>query len=168
MIEAIKKRRSIRKYKNKPVEDEKIKEILKAAMFAPTAMNLREWRFVVVKNKEIIRQLSKSTMHSSFSSGANVVIVVCGDESISPKWWQIDCAIAAENIYLEAQNQGLGSCMIQIYQPNSNKAEDFVRGILKLKKNIRVLCLMAIGYPDEQKNEHNDKEFEKSKVTWIE
>jgi len=111
MIEEIKKRRSIRKYKDKEVEREKIDEILKAGMFAPSGCGSRSWQFILVKDEEKKRELSKMKRSSWFCAEANLVLVVCSEKD---SLWIENCAISAENICLEATRQGLGSCIIQV------------------------------------------------------
>jgi len=168
MLEIIRKRRSIRNYLAKDVEEEKIAEILKAAMFSPSAMHRRPWEFVVVKDPEIRKKLSRATNWSSFASGAPVMIIVVADEQKSREWLE-DASIVAEHIYLEATNQGLGSCWIQIRdskRPDGSNTEDYVRSLLGIPANFRVVCLMPIGYPAEQLPEHQNSEFEKRKIHW--
>jgi nitroreductase len=166
MLESIKKRRSIRKFKKKEVEQEKLNEILKAAMYSPSASHRRPWEFIVVKDQELKNKLSKTTPWSGFVKDAPVVLVITGYEEDSHLWIE-DCSIAAEAIYLEAQNQGLGTCFCQILEPKTlslKDSEEYVKKLLNVPKNIRILCLMPIGYPDEEKPEHNEKEFDKNKI----
>lgn len=166
MLEVIKKRRSIRKYLDKPVEKEKIEEILKAVMFSPSAMHRRPWEFVVIEDKELKEQLSQATPWGDFAAKAPAIIIVLGDGKLSPRWLE-DCSITGAYIYLEAENQGLGTCWNQIYEsktPSGQDSEKYVRKLLKIPASFRVLALFPIGYPAERKEEHKDKEFEKKKV----
>ncbi|MEM5793773.1 MAG: nitroreductase family protein [Candidatus Aenigmatarchaeota archaeon] len=167
MLEVIKKRRSIRKFQKKEVEKEKLEEILKAAMYAPSAMHRRPWEFIVVKDKETKEKLSKATPFCYFVKDAPVVLVIAAKSGILSKFWVEDCAIAAENIYLEATNQGLGTCFCQIMGGKTvflRDSEEYVREVIKAPKSVRILGLMPIGYPAEKKPEHTEKEFEKKKV----
>lgn len=166
MLKVIKKRRSYRKYQSKEVEEEKLNEILKTAMFSPSAKNRRPWEFVVIKNPETKERLSRSTIYSSFVKDAPVVLVICADETKSARWVE-DCSILAENIYLEVTNQSLGTCFIQIREtktPSYQSGEEYVREVIKAPKHIRILCLMPLGYPDEKKEEHHEAEFEEEKI----
>lgn len=168
MLEIIKKRRSIRKYQPKPVEDGKLNEILKAAMFAPSSMHRRPWEFIIVKDKPTKEKLSQATPYASFAKKAPLVLILCANQTSDPRWVE-DLSIAAAHIYLEATNQGLGTCFIQIRDaktPGGEGAEEYVRNLIKVPKRIRVLCLMPLGYPAEQKEEHSDLEFEKEKIHW--
>ncbi|MEM5836630.1 MAG: nitroreductase family protein [Candidatus Aenigmatarchaeota archaeon] len=167
MLEVIRKRRSIRKFKNKEVEEKKLKEILKAAMFAPSAMHLRPWEIVVVKNKETKEKLAKSTPFCGFVKDAPVVLVICAKPSFLSKFWVEDCSMLAENIYLEATNQGLGTCFCQIMGGKTifmKDSEEYVKEIIKAPKKVRVLGLMPLGYPAEKKPPHSMKEFDEKKI----
>ncbi|MDP2930050.1 MAG: nitroreductase family protein [bacterium] len=165
MLEIIKKRHSIREYLSKEVEDEKITEILKAAMFSPTAHHSRSWEFIVVKDKDLREKLSQATAWAGFAKTAPVVLVLCSKEDI---YWIENASIAAENIYLEATNQGLGTCFIQVnhqmIKVEGKDSEDYIKDLLGIPKSIRVLCLMPIGYPVKLSEEHDDTEFDIKKV----
>jgi nitroreductase len=166
MLKIIKRRRSIRTYQPKPVEDKKLDEILKAVMFSPSAHNLRPWEIIIIKNSEAKIKLSKVTPWSEFAKDAPVVLALCGDEKKSVYWIE-DCSIAAEAIYLETTNQGLGTCMIQIFDIKNNEgkiSEELVRNIIHIPAHIRILCLFPIGYPAETKAEHTDSEFDQKKI----
>lgn len=167
MLEAIRKRRSIRKFKKKEVEEKKLKEILKAAMFAPSAMRLRPWEIIVVRNPETKEKLAKATPFCGFVKDAPVVLVIAAKPSLLAKFWIEDCSILAENIYLEATNQGLGTCFCQVMGGKTlfmKDSEEYVREVIKAPKNVRILCLMPLGYPAEKKPPHTIKEFEKKKI----
>jgi nitroreductase len=170
MLEIIGKRRSIRKFLPKDVEQEKIDEILKAAMFSPSAMNSRPWEFIVVRDQELKNKISKATQWIGFVKDAPVLLVIAGKEGrILPSLWIEDCSIAAENVYLEAANQKLGTCFCQITGSKTltiagKDSEEYIRKVLDIPKGIRVLCVMPIGYPNEKKEEHKESEFDIKKV----
>jgi nitroreductase len=167
MLEAIKKRRSIRKFKKKEVEERKLKEILKAAMFSPSAMNKRPWEIIVVKEKTVKEKLAKATPWCGFVKDAPVVLVIAAKPGILSKFWVEDCSILAENVYLEATNQGLGTCFCQIMGGKTfslKDSEEYVREVIKAPKSVRILCLMPLGYPDEKKHPHTMKEFDEKKI----
>jgi nitroreductase len=166
MLKVIKKRRSIRKYQEKEIEEDKLKEILRAAMFSPSAHDERPWEFVVVRSQKTKDLLAKTQKWSDFVNQAPVILVLCSREV---SYWVENLSIVAENIYLEAANQGLGTCFVQIREMKAlegGDAEEYIRRILSIPQNIRVLCLMPVGYPAEQKEEHTDLEFEKAKIHW--
>ncbi len=147
------------------MEQEKLDEILKAAMFSPTAHHSRSWEFLVVKDKNLREKLSLATNWSGFAKDAQIILVLCSKEDL---YWIENCSIAAENIYLEAVNQGLGTCFIQVNRQmvkiGGKNSEDYIKNLLKIPKSHRVLCLMPLGYPAEKKEEHNDSEFDSKKI----
>jgi len=166
MLEVIRQRRSIRKYIRKDIEKERLNEILKAAMFSPTARGLRPWEFILVTNNEAKQQLSTATPYAGFAKEAPVVIVICYDTTKGNRFKE-DCSICAENIYLEAANQGLGACFIQIAEGTEGSVgepEAFVKNLLSIPEKYRVQCLMPIGYPEKQPEPHKDKEFDEGKI----
>lgn len=156
--DAILKRRSIRKYKDLPVEAEKIEALLEAADAAPSACNKRPLRFYVIKNPEILRRLSESGRFTSFSSP--LAIVVAGDmEKVLPRsfadYWIHDAAAATENILIRATDLGLGTCWCGVYL-QENVLRD-VQEVLSLPRNrIIPFSLIRIGYPDEEREAHGE------------
>ncbi len=161
MINAIKKRRAIREYLNEPVADEKIQEIIKAVACAPSANAKYPWELIIVKDQAIKDLLSKATPWATFAASASVVIVVVGQETESAEWVE-DCSIVAEHIWLEATEQGLGSCWIQIR--NQSNAEKHVRDILNIPEETRILCLMPIGVPSKELPDHDENNFDRNKL----
>ncbi|MFA5048130.1 MAG: nitroreductase family protein [Patescibacteria group bacterium] len=161
MIEAIKKRRAIREYLNDSLTEEQLQEIVKAAMYAPSANAVYPWELVVVKDQETKELLAKTTPWSIHGKDASVIIVVIGHEQESPNWVE-DCSIVAEHIWLEAAEQGLGSCWIQI-RGNANAEKD-VKEILGIPAELRVLCLMPLGVPAKPAEEHGEEIINKSRV----
>jgi nitroreductase len=150
VFEAIEKRRSIRNYEPTPVPEEKLLKILEAARLAPSAGNQQPRHFIVVTDAEKRKALSGG-IWAKFLKQTPVVIAACGDEEASPEWYAVDVAIAVENMVLAATGDGLGTCWIGSFD------EDQVRAVLKIPKNLRVIVLLAVGYP-------SDKEGVMSKV----
>jgi nitroreductase len=166
MLATIRQRRSVHNFLKKKVEKEKVHEILTAAMFAPTSMNQRPWEFIVITEDKTKNDLSKATAFSSFTKIAPVIIVISYNTNKSNRF-QEDCALSAENIYLETTHQGLGTCYVQIaggMEGNVGDPEDHVRRILNIPESHRILCLMPIGYPANQTEPHKDAEFDESKI----
>jgi len=166
MLEVIKKRRSVRAYQEKPVEDEKILEILKAGQMAPSANHRRPWEFVVVKDEDLREKLSQASPWGSFIAQAPVAIVLCVDEGKSREWLE-DAAIVGGYLYLEATNQGLGTCWVQVRDSKNSQgkpAEEEVRSLLGIPQNFRVIAIFPLGYPAEQPLPHQESEFDQSKV----
>jgi nitroreductase len=140
IFDAIEKRISIRNYEPTPVPREKLEKILEAARLAPSASNVQPRHFIVVTDTERREALSAG-MFARFLKQAPVVIVACGDEKKSPKWYSIDVAIAVENLVLAATGEDLGTCWIGSFD------ETKVRNVLKIPENLRVVVLLAVGYP---------------------
>jgi nitroreductase len=166
MLEAIKKRRSIRQYKDKEVEKEKIEEILRAAMTAPSAHNGRPWRFWLVQDQERKEKLAQIQPWADFVARAPVVLVIGADEG---KQWIEDCSLVASLVYLEATHQGLGTCWVQVRgmkTEEGEEGEEKVREIISAPKSVRILCLLPLGYPQEKLPEHSG-EIEKEKVSVV-
>ena len=150
-IENIMTRTSIRQYKDQPVEDEKIDIMLKAAMAAPTAVNLQPWHFIVITDKETIGVLSGRQ-----PTNAPLLIAVCGDTDKTtmpdgngklPDFWIQDVSAATENLLLAAPALGLGAVWTGVYPVMERTAE--VANVLNCPKNIVPLALVRVGYPDE-------------------
>jgi nitroreductase len=140
VFEAIEKRRSVRNYEPASVPREKLDKILEAARLAPSASNIQPRHFIVVTDAERRDALSRG-MFAGFLKEAPVVIVACGDEKKAPKWHVVDVAIAVENMVLAATGEGLGTCWIGSFDQNH------VRNVLKIPENLRVIVLLAVGYP---------------------
>lgn len=162
MLEVIKNRRSIRTYTQKNVEDEKVMEILKAGMQAPSSKNSSPWEFVVVDDKELLKELSKAHHKSKQIKDAQLCIVVTGNKErfLKPGKWIHDLGACTQNILLECTNQGLASCWIGVHP--KRKVIDKVREILNLPVNLIPYSMVAIGY-SEEKNEFVDK-FDLNKI----
>jgi nitroreductase len=161
MIQAIKSRRAVREYLNELIAEEKLQAVLNAAGFAPSANAKYPWELVVVKEPITKELLSKTTPWATFAKDAGVIIAVVGHDSESSEWVE-DCAIVAEHIWLEAAEQNLGCCWIQIR--NQGKAEKDVKEILNIPEKHRVLCLMALGVPAKNLPEHEEANIDKSKI----
>ncbi|MFQ6059955.1 MAG: nitroreductase family protein [Thermoplasmata archaeon] len=169
VFEVLRRRRSIRAYREQDIPSEVVERIITAAFFSPSSRNRRPWHFVLTTDEETTQRLSKVTQeNSSFASGAPLVIAVCADARIASRWIE-DCSIASIIIQLTAAELGLGSCWIQIrgntYQ-DGRSAEDYVREVLNIPSSMRVLCLLSLGYPDEEKTPHLDQEFMPERVHW--
>lgn len=166
MLDTIRNRRSVRRFLPKTVEPEKIQELLKAAFFAPTAKNLRPTEFIVIQDRERAEKLALATPYAAFAKHAPLIIAVCYNAANARRFHE-DCAMAAENIYLEATSLGLGCCYIQIgdgMEAQVGPPEAYVKKVLGIPLGHRVLCLMAIGYPEAMPEAHSDGEYDASRV----
>ena len=148
VIDAIKTRKSVRKYLDKPVEDEKLNAILEAAGLAPSASNRQEWRFVVVRHPNTRRRLAEAANSQTFVGQAPIVIAACAETDghvmrCGQLCYPIDVAIALDHISLAATELGLGTCWIGAFN------EQKVKEILGIPQEIRIVQLMPLGYPSD-------------------
>ncbi len=141
-------RRSIRAYTGQPVSAEDIRSLLEAGMAAPSANNRQPWHFVVVRDRETLRELAEKHPYGKMLAGAAVAIAVCGDPSVSD-WWEQDCAAATENILIAAAGLGLGGVWLGCH--GREERENAVRGILGVPGRLGVLSLICLGHPAEHK-----------------
>lgn len=159
ILEILKKRRSIRKYKIKNVEKGKILKLLEAARLGPSAANRQPCQFIVVTTKEA-REKLKESYNENWFVNAPVIIVGC----VNPKeawrrrqgmrveeYWKVDAAIAMQNLILAATEEGLGTCWI------ANFDEKAAKNALEIPKAIRVVAMTPLGYPDEEKELVSDR-----------
>ncbi len=151
--ELLAKRRSVRKFSDKPVERETLRKVVDMAMSAPSSRNSHSTSFMVVTNSEIIRGLAEMRDYgSAFVKDAPAVIVVMGDRTKTDKPI-INCSISATMLYLAAVEMGLASCWVHVHnspqkqsEPNGAMAVGVVRELLPIPEACDVLCLFAIGY----------------------
>lgn len=169
VFDTMRKRRSVRRYDKQEIPKDSIQDILQAAFFSPSSSNRRPWHFVLVTDQVKIEKLSRARDGSSqFASGAPMVIVVCADSEMAGRWIE-DSSIAAIMIQLAATELGLGSCWIHIHDSKHSEemsSEDYVREVLGIPSTVRVLCMIAMGFPAEEKSPHEDDEFMPERVHW--
>lgn len=143
-------RRSIRKYLDKPVEDEDLHKLLRAGMYAPSAGNERPWHFVVIKNKETLEKIPTFHPHTAMLKEAPLAIVVCGDTSnlkYDGAFWVQDISACIQNILIEGQYLGLGTCWCGVY-PREELVKE-VSDLLDLPDHIKPVAIVAVGHPAE-------------------
>ena len=145
VLENIAERKSVRKYLNKSVEEDKIDAMVKAGMAAPSGMDIRPWEFVVVSAREALDSMAAKLPYAKMLTNAPLAIVVCGDTTRS-SYWYLDCSAATQNVLLAAEALGLGAVWTAAY-PYEDRI-DVVRQNTGLPENIVPLCVIPIGYPD--------------------
>ena len=148
-LQAIKTRRSIRRFLDKPVTREMARSLLEAAMFAPSVGNEQPWQFVVLDERELLDKVPSICATASMCRQAPLAILVCADSSLEkyPNFWVQDCSAATENILLAAHAQGLGAVWVGIY-PLTDRIVAF-RRLLGLPEEITPISLVPLGYPNE-------------------
>ena len=165
-MQAIRERRSIRKYKaGANVTQEQINLLLEAAMLAPSACNTRPWEFVVIKNREMLDKIANTHPHAKMLASASAAIIVCAlpetQEGIARGFYPQDCGAATQNILLAAVEQGLGACWCGVYPKEARIAE--FKEMLSIDST--PFCVIAVGMPDEAPAPRG--KFEDSKVRYI-
>jgi len=150
LIETIKTRRSIRRFKPTGISDRLINSLVDAARHAPSAGDTQPWEFIIVKDKNVKERLAQTHTWSDFVAGAPVCIVVLANEKISPNYFAIDVACATENLLLASHGLGLGACWVAVYDPLNPNFEKYVRAVLNVPAHLRIIAIVPIGYPDEK------------------
>lgn len=167
MLEFLKTRRSIRKFQDRPVEKEKVDGIIKSVLLAPSSRSRRPWEFVVVTDKETLKDLSLCRKgSSSFLAEAPLCIVVLADKEACDVWIE-DCSIAAIIAQLSAHSMGLGSCWIQVRERMKDEkvsAETYIKERLNIPDKYAVQCMIAIGYPGEEKKPYEEEMLPYNKI----
>jgi nitroreductase len=171
MMKQIERRRSIRKYSDKPIEDEKIIQLLEAARLAPSGDNTQPWRFIVVKSEATRQSLAKASHNQKWMLSAPVFIACVADircrikenveislDDNSPlkelKKVIRDTSIAIEHMVLEADNQGLGTCWVAWF------TQEEIKPILNIPSDKYVVCILTLGYADETPKARPRKKLE--------
>ena len=148
-LDVIMTRTSIRAYRDCPVGADTVELLLRAAMAAPSAVNRQPWAFVVVDDRELLRELSGALPFAKMAAHAPLAVVVCGDLSRNPgasgDWWVMDASAASENLLLAAHALGLGAVWTGVY-PRDERVEA-VRRQTGLPAHIVPLCVIPMGYP---------------------
>lgn len=151
-IETIMTRTSIRSFTDQAVANETVETLLRAGMAAPTAVNAQPWHFVVVNERAKLDELAGTNRHGDMLRQAPLAIVVCGNMEKAMKgpgqaFWIQDCSAATENILLAAHALGLGAVWTGCYPIEERVAT--VSEVLGLPETIVPLCVIVMGYPNE-------------------
>ncbi|MAG39108.1 nitroreductase [Candidatus Woesearchaeota archaeon] len=161
IFECIRNRRSIRKYTEQPIEFDKLTKIIEAGTFAPSAGNMQNWRFVLVTDKNVIKNVHEHCLHQEVVYNAQALIVVCGLTEKAERLYGLrgkrlytiqNCACAIQNMLLEAHALGLGTCWVGAFN------EDKINSIFNIPENARPQAIITIGYPNE-KPKHDRKDL---------
>ncbi|HOW17176.1 MAG TPA: nitroreductase family protein [bacterium] len=147
VLDVIKLRKSVRAYdKEKQVSDESLLKILEAARLAPSAKNVQEWKFMVVKDRKILKDLVPACKEQKFVGDCSCVIAACSNETeyvmtCGQAAYVVDLSIAVAHMSLVAAELGIGSCWLGAFH------EDRVKGVLNIPSEYRVVALLTLGYP---------------------
>jgi nitroreductase len=149
-MNSIFERRSIRHYQKKEIPDEALRTILRAGMYAPSAGNEQSWEFIVIRSRETLEALCNAHPYAKALLSCDTAIAVCGNlsrQKYSVQYWVLDCAIAGQNIMLEAHELGIGSVWLGVY-PCEYRTENIAH-ILNVPDDVIPLSIIALGYPAE-------------------
>ncbi len=164
-MNSIFERRSIRRFIKKQIPEDILRSVLEAGMYAPSAGNEQPWEFMVIRSRKLLEQLCSAHPHAKALLSCDTAVVVCGDlsqQKYSVQYWVLDCALAGQNIMLQAQEFGVGSVWLGVY-PCEYRTENIAH-ILGLPQGIIPLCIIALGYPAETA-EKPDR-YQKEKIHW--
>lgn len=160
IFEVIEKRRSIRKYKNTEIPQEKLMKVMNAARLAPSAKNLQPWKFILITEENIKQKLVSACRGQKFIAEAPVIVVACGLRSQAGRLGgnrsslDVDVGIAFDHLTLAAYSEGLGTCWIGAFD------EDEVKKILGVPDDVSIIALTPLGFPDEEKNVYKRKSID--------
>lgn len=167
LLEIMTNRRSIRKYTTELIDEDKLEKILQAGMLSASSRKKRPWEFILVKDKEMLMQMSQCRAGGAkMLEGANCAIVVIADPEVTDVWTE-DCSIAMANMHLMASALGVGSCWIQgrLRQAASGSAtEEYLRRLLKFPEGFRLEAVLSLGMPGEQPQAHKLEDLPMEKV----
>lgn len=170
LIETILKRRSVRTYTDEEIPPEKLDKIVEAGLLAPTSRNRKPCEFYVVKDKEILKKLSRSkAAGSAMLENANAAIVVFADSEKADTWIE-DSSIALAYMDLMANELNVGSCWCQShlrFDANDEKSEDIIRQIFAMDEKYRVVGILSLGMTDNKPEAHTLSEIDKTKIRYF-
>lgn len=153
MLEAIRNRRSVRFYRDEPVSDEQIDEVLKAGFCAPSGHAAAGWHVVVVRDQGIKDSLSQLHQWSRILARVPVVIVVCVDRSETGLWVE-DGSAFMENMLIQATDMGLGTCWVMLREEDE---QGLIHKALGLPANLAVVAGTPLGYPARHPGPHEPR-----------
>ena len=164
-LELAQKRHSVRSYKDQPVEQDKILEVLEAARTAPSAVNYQPWHFIIATEEKVKEKIREAYPRDWFKQ-APVIIVACGDHDQSWKrndgkdHCDVDVAIAIDHMTLAAAHLGLGTCWVCAFDAEK------VHSALELPDHLEVIALIPLGYPKEDKPREKKRKSLEELVSW--
>ena len=168
MLTTILHRRSIRKYTEAPIPQDKLDAILYAGLAAASSKNRKPWEFVVVRDKAMLSELSACRPGAgNLLLGCNAAIIIAADSELVDVWVE-DCASAMTQMHLMADALGVGSCWLQVRMRKTadglRDTQDVVRELLGIPERYSVLAILTLGMPAEQPEPHKIEELALSKV----
>ena len=167
-----KNRYSVRKFSERSVEPEKLEKVLEAARVAPTAHNYQPFRIYVLKSKDAIAKIRELTP-CAFNAPIVLMVTICRDE----QWvnelekgflsGQVDAGIIGTHLMLEAWEQGLGSCWVQVrerFTASGMPSGEYVHEVLDIPLQLQVLSVIAIGHKGMERKPFNEDNLQWEKI----
>lgn len=151
VITAIEKRREITKFTNDPIPNKVLEELIHALYLSPSGNNLPSREFILITNRQMLLQLSTTTPYMKWLEHAAAGIVIVGNEQLS-KYWLQDASIAGGYLWLAATSLNLGAAWGAVYHSEDSAEsagrESYVRGLLHIPDELRVVAIIGLGYPE--------------------
>src|SRR5680860_367773 len=167
MIELLRNRRSIRKFTNQSVEEEKQELLKEAVLRSPSSKNINPWEFIFVDDLEIILKLKECKPHGVTPlETAPLAVIICADETKNDVWIE-DCSIASILLQITAQSLELGTCWVQVRNRMYSEtvtSEKYIQELLGIPENFRILNIITIGYPEKLREGKPFEEFQLEKI----
>ena len=167
LIEIMKNRRSVRKYTQEHIPEEKLEKILQAGLLSASGRARRPWEFIVVRNKETLKSISECRVGAAkMLEGADTAIVVIADPDKTDVWTE-DCSIAMANMHLMADSLGVGSCWIQgrlREAPDGRTTEEYLRKLLQFPEEYKLEAILSLGMPSQHPDPYSIEELPMEKV----
>lgn len=167
MIELLRTRRSIRKFTDQKIEENHIRLLEEALLRSPSSKSIDPWEFVFVDDSALIESLSRCKPHGANPLKTAPLAIVIADDETKNDVWEEDCSIASILAQLEAHALGLGSCWIQIRKRMHNEtvsSEQYIQQLLSIPEKYRVLSVIAVGHPAQERTGKPFDELEFGKI----
>ncbi|MCQ2406127.1 MAG: nitroreductase family protein [Oscillospiraceae bacterium] len=167
IVSALSARRSVREYTGEEIPPELLEKVIKAGLLAPSGRNLKPWEFVVIKDKNMLKALSRCREFGAsmlLKAGAAVIVLADGDKT---DVWTEDASIAMAYMHLAADSLGLGSCWIQGRRrqaEDGSTTEDYIRALIGAPSNMRLEAILSLGIPEKHPAPHSPDELPVNKV----
>lgn len=171
MLEIMRRRRSVRRYTEEKISDEQLKQIVSAALLAPSGHSKYPCEFIVVKNREVLEKMShcrKGVAKMLESAAAAVVVVADKDKSDT---FVEDSCVAMMSMEILATSLGIGNCWIQVRgreAEDDSVSEDYLRGILNFPENFACQAILSLGYPAKEPRARELDKLNFDKVSFVE
>lgn len=167
LLELMRNRRSVRLFTGETVPEEKVEKVVQAALLSASGRAIRPWEFIVVRDKDMIQKLSECRPGVTKTiAGADVAIVVAADAEKSGQWME-DCSIAMANMYLMAEEQGVGGCWIHCREretPDGGSTEKYLQELLGIPETYRVMSMFVFGVPASHPDAYELDQLKTEKV----